>query len=73
VLERLDPLVSQPLALAPGDFESLVAFLRHGLLDPGARRENLCDLIPERVPSGRPVLVFEQCPRSRRDRSRSPG
>lgn len=63
VLERLDPLVSQPRSLSSRELEDLVAFLRGGLLDPEVRPEHLCRLVPERVPSGRPVLLFEHCRR----------
>jgi hypothetical protein len=41
----------------------LVDFVRNGLLDPEARPERLRRLIPERLPGGRPGLVFEQAPR----------
>jgi cytochrome c peroxidase len=61
VLDRLDPLISQPQHLSRREVEDLVAFLRDGLLDPNARPERLCSLVPEKVPSGRPVLLFEQC------------
>jgi cytochrome c peroxidase len=63
VLERLDPLMRQPRSLSRREFEDLVAFLRDGLLDPAARPERLCSLVPESVPSGRPVLLFEHCSR----------
>jgi hypothetical protein len=38
-----------------------VAFVRKGLLDDRARRQNLCDLIPASVPSGFPTMRFEGC------------
>jgi hypothetical protein len=45
-----------------------VAFVRDGLLDDRARKENLCKLVPPSVPSGFPVLQFERCPaRGRED------
>ena len=59
VLERVDPLLGEPIPLSTSEFQDLVAFLREGLLDPRARAENLRKLIPDRVPSGRPVMVFE--------------
>ena len=40
-------------------FRQLVDFVRNGLLDPKARPENLRKLIPRRVPSGRPIQVFQ--------------
>ena len=62
VLARLDPLLKTPLELRPDEFHDLVAFVRYGLLDERARKENLCKLVPRRVPSGFSVLQFERCP-----------
>ena len=59
VLERLDPLLIEPIRLSRKEFEALIAFLREGLLDPRATPENLKKLIPASVPSGMPVLKFE--------------
>jgi len=59
VLLRLDPLLSQPINLTEEEFRQLVEFIRYGLLDPRARPERLRRLIPDEVPSGMPVLVFE--------------
>ncbi len=59
VLRRVDPLLAEPIELADGEFEQLVGFLRLGLLDPRARPENLRNLIPRSLPSGRAPLVFE--------------
>jgi len=61
VLATLDPLMATPIRLTDGEFRDLVAFVRDGLLDPRARPQSLCGLIPESVPSGRPVLLFEGC------------
>jgi cytochrome c peroxidase len=33
------------------------------VFDPRARPEHLCELVPEKVPSGRPVLEFQICRR----------
>jgi cytochrome c peroxidase len=63
VLARLDPLLATPIMLTDDQFRQLVAFVRHGLLDPRARPENLRRLVPKAVPSGRPVLFFEFRPR----------
>jgi hypothetical protein len=41
----------------------LVDFVRDGLLDPEARPDRLRRLIPEKLPSGRPGLVFQQAGR----------
>jgi cytochrome c peroxidase len=59
VLARIDPLLATPITLTSEQIEQLVAFVRHGLLDPRARPERLRRLIPHSVPSGRPVLIFE--------------
>ena len=61
VLARLDPRIARPVRLNPGEFKSLVAFVRDSLLDPRARPENLCRLIPESVPSGMSLAAFEGC------------
>ena len=66
VLDRLDPLLLKPPHLTHEEFENLVAFVRTGLLDPRAQRQNLCPLIPERLPSGMLPLRFEECPQGRR-------
>ncbi|MET0648232.1 MAG: cytochrome c peroxidase [Pyrinomonadaceae bacterium] len=60
LLERLDPLMQTPPALDDAEFRQLLAFLTNGLLDPKARPENLRKLVPARLPSGRPVHVFQQ-------------
>ncbi|HEX8119504.1 MAG TPA: cytochrome c peroxidase, partial [Pyrinomonadaceae bacterium] len=59
LLERLDPLMQNPVALSDEEFRQLLAFLSNGLLDPKARPEHLRKLIPARVPSGRPVHNFQ--------------
>lgn len=62
VLARLDPLLMEESCLSPEEFESLVAFMKHGLLDARARKTNLCKLLPASVPSGLPTMRFEGCP-----------
>ena len=57
VLERLDPLLANPIYLTDEEFRQLVDFVRNGLLDPRAKPENLRKLVPKSVPSG--VLIFE--------------
>lgn len=59
VLARIDPALATPVVLSDDEFRQLVAFLRTGLLDPKANAHALRKLIPERVPSGRPVHVFQ--------------
>jgi cytochrome c peroxidase len=62
VLARVDPLLAMPIDLAEDEFRSLVTFVRDGLLDERATRQNLCRLVPSRVPSGFPTMRFETCP-----------
>jgi cytochrome c peroxidase len=59
VLARLDPALSTPIVLTEAQFEQLLAFVSHGLLDARATPDRLRRLVPHAVPSGRPVLVFE--------------
>jgi cytochrome c peroxidase len=61
VLDRLDPLLRKPIDLSRQEFSDLVRFVANGLLDPGAKKESLCALVPDTVPSGRPVLKFQGC------------
>lgn len=58
VLDRLDPALRQPVQLTDEEFEWLVDFVRNGLLDPDSRPQKLRRLIPERLPSGRPGMIF---------------
>jgi cytochrome c peroxidase len=62
VLARVDPLLKTPKVLSTQEFNDLVAFVRDGLLDPNARKQNLCTLSPAAVPSGFTVMQFEACP-----------
>jgi len=62
LLQRIDPLLLEPTKLTPDEFRHLVTFVRDGLLDKRASRQNLCTLIPDVVPSGFPIPRFEQCP-----------
>jgi hypothetical protein len=66
VLSRLDPLLKDSLAVSDADFDDLLAFVRDALLDERAKPEHLCKLIPQRVPSGMPLLTFEGCAPSAR-------
>ena len=59
VLLRLDPAMATPINLSNDELCQLVDFVRNGLLDPKARPENLRKLIPQRVPSGRPIQLFQ--------------
>lgn len=57
VLARLDPRLRGRTVLSASEFTDLVRFVRTGLLDP--RTSRLPELIPKRVPSGRPVHAFQ--------------
>ena len=59
VLAKIDPVLSTPINLTDDEFQQLVDFVRHGLLDQRARQENLRRLIPRSAPSGFPILIFE--------------
>jgi cytochrome c peroxidase len=67
VLRQLDPALQGPIYLSEDEFEDLVTFLRDGLADPRVTKENLCQLIPAAVPSGRPLLAFTGCTQRRRE------
>jgi cytochrome c peroxidase len=57
------PRLKTPVALNERQFKDLMKFLDTGLLDERVLPANLCGLIPARVPSGLPVLTFEECRR----------
>lgn len=59
VLDRLDPRLRTPVQLTEEEFESLVDFVRNGLLDPAAQPQKLRRLIPEKLPSGSAELIFQ--------------
>ena len=61
VLATLDPKLAAPVRLTGPEFDDLVEFLREGLLDPRARPERLCALIPKAVPGGLPLQKFQGC------------
>jgi cytochrome c peroxidase len=58
VLDRLDPRLRTPVNLSREEFDWLVDFVRNGLLDPSAGAQYLRRLIPEKLASGRPGLIF---------------
>jgi cytochrome c peroxidase len=62
ILARIDPLLSAPIELTAEEVNNLIAFVRDGLLDERATRQNLCRLVPQTVPSGFPTMRFENCP-----------
>jgi cytochrome c peroxidase len=59
LLDRLDSRIVNPTVLSEDEFADLVAFVRDGLLDSRASPARLLRLIPQHVPSGRPVLTFQ--------------
>jgi cytochrome c peroxidase len=59
VLQRIDPLLANPITLTDEEFRWLVDFVEDGLQDPRATPERLRQLIPGRLPSGRPLHNFE--------------
>src|SRR5205814_4730434 len=61
VLDRLDPLLLNPPDLSADEFSDLVEFVRSGLLDSRTSKHHLCQLVPESVPSGLPIMKFERC------------
>ena len=61
VLARVDHLLATPIELTQPEFEDLVHFVGHGLLDERASPRKFCALIPDALPSGRPLLKFEGC------------
>jgi cytochrome c peroxidase len=61
VLRRLDRNLRNPIELNRTEFTDLVAFVRGGLLDNRATKENLCKLVPGSVPSASPLIQFQEC------------
>jgi cytochrome c peroxidase len=59
VIDRLDPLLREPVRLTHDEFDALVDFVRNGLLDPAARPERLRRLIPQRLPDGDSGFTFQ--------------
>ena len=62
VLDHLDRRLRHRIDLNGTEFSDLVAFVRDALLDERVRKENLCRLVPQSVPSGLPFLRFQGCP-----------
>jgi cytochrome c peroxidase len=57
------------IKLSESEIRDLVQFVRTGLLDTRATKDNLCRLVPKFVPSKLPVLTFEACAeKDRKDR-----
>jgi hypothetical protein len=49
------------IALSEAQIRDLTQFVKTGLLDPRAKKENLCSLVPKSVPSKLKVLTVEDC------------
>ena len=71
---RIDESYLHPLfrnggiELSESQIRDVTQFVKTGLLDPRAKKENLCNLVPKLVPSRLKVLTFEACEdRPRRD------
>ncbi len=63
VLEQLDRRIENPPDLTETEISNLVTFVRDGLLDERALPEELCDLVPDEVPSGAVTMRFPGCQR----------
>lgn len=62
VLASLDPLLAFPTGvLGEQEFSDLLSFVQFGLLDERMASSQLCKLVPAAVPSGMPLLKFENC------------
>jgi cytochrome c peroxidase len=59
VLDRLDRRLRTPLLLTDEEFQQLVVFVRNGLTDPAAHPDRLRRLVPDALPSGQPLHVFQ--------------
>jgi cytochrome c peroxidase len=58
----LDPVFRNGgIKLSEPEIRDLVQFVKTGLLDPRATKDNLCKLVPKAVPSRMPMLTFEGC------------
>ena len=64
---RIKPALFHPLfqhggvRLSDDQIRDVTQFVWSGLLDPRAKKDNLCSLIPKSVPSKMKVLTFEDC------------
>jgi cytochrome c peroxidase len=61
MLATVDPLLASPIQLDQNEFEHLLAFVKTGLLDQRAAPKSLCAIVPQSVPSGVPLSIFEEC------------
>ena len=56
----IDPLLQKPIQLTDDEFRDLVDFVREGLFDKRVR--GFCRQLPDSVPSGMRLQLFEGCP-----------
>jgi cytochrome c peroxidase len=61
VLDRLDPLLHGGIDLTNDEIKDVTQFVKTGLLDERAKKDNLCALVPKTLPSGLRPLEFEAC------------
>ncbi|MCM3879393.1 MAG: hypothetical protein ND807_04715 [Vicinamibacterales bacterium] len=61
VLDRLDDKLRGGIDLSDDEIQDVTQFVKTGLLDRRARKENLCGLVPKTLPSGLRPLEFEAC------------
>jgi cytochrome c peroxidase len=61
----IDPLLQEPIQLTEQEFHDLVEFVRDGLFD--ARILDFCSRLPDSVPSGMSLQLFEGCESSLTD------
>ena len=59
VLARIDPILATPIELSHDELRHLTIFVRDGLLDDRAKRDNLIWLKPDSVPSGLKPFFYE--------------
>jgi cytochrome c peroxidase len=64
-LASVDPLLASPIELGQDEFGHLVDFVGEALLDSRAAPASLCSIIPDSVPSGRPILKFQGCEKNK--------
>jgi cytochrome c peroxidase len=55
----IDPLLREPIRLSDREFQELVEFVREGLFD--RRVLDFCRHVPDSVPSGMPLQIFQGC------------
>lgn len=59
VIATIDPLLEEGIILTSGELNDLFLFVRDGLYDKKAAPEKMKKLIPQSVPSGVPISIFE--------------